>query len=94
MKVSNVTAEEMARIVAALAANLPPPEDVKPRTAGGTLCRHARDTGEPAFVGLPCRGNRIECRKTGLTTYAAKCRDGNCNFYEEDRKHEEFLLQP
>lgn len=83
MNVSNVTAEEMARIVAALAANLPPPEDVKPRPPGGTLCRHARDTGEPAFVGLPCRGNRVECRKTGLTTYAAACRDGNCNFYEE-----------
>ena len=90
---SNVTRAEMRQILAALAANLPPPEEVKPAKPTGTLCAFAHDTGEPAFVGLPCRGNRIECRKTGVVTYAAKCRDGSCKFYEEEHGHEEFLLQ-
>ena len=72
---SNVTPTEMARIVAALAAKLPPPEEVTPRAPAATLCRFARDTGELAFVNLPCRGNRIECRKTGVMTFAAACRD-------------------
>jgi len=80
---SNVTRAEMAKIVAALRDKLPPPEEVKPRP-GGVLCAHARDTGEPAFVGLPCRGNRIECRKTGVISYAARCRsDIECKFYTE-----------
>ena len=82
-KYSNVTAAEMRQIVAALAANLPPPEEIKPRPSG-ILCAHARDTGEPAFVGLPCRGNRIECKKTGVLSYAARCRsDAECKFYTE-----------
>ena len=82
--VSNVSAAELRRITAALAANLPPPEEIKPHTLGG-LCRHAVDTGEPAFVGLPCRGNRIECRKTGVVTYAARCRSNiECKFYTEE----------
>lgn len=81
---SNVTAAEARRLVAALAANLPPPEDVKPVKPTGTLCAFANDTGEPAFIGLPCRGHRIECRKTGVVTYAANCRDGKCKHYEED----------
>ena len=75
---SNVTPTEMARIVAALAAKLPPPEEVTPRAPAATLCRFARDTGELAFVNLPCRGNRIECRKTGGVSYAAACREGRC----------------
>ena len=79
--ISNVTARELAALLAARRANLPPPEAIRPRPRVGTLCRHAVDTGEPAFSGLPCRGNRIECRKTGVTTYAAACRGGNCNFY-------------
>lgn len=80
---SNVTAEETRRIVAALAANLPPPEEIKPHTLG-RLCAHARDTGEPAFAGLPCRGNRIECAKTGVISYAARCRSNTeCKFYLE-----------
>ncbi len=66
-KYSNVTAAEMRRLVAALAANLPPPEEIKPRPAG-ILCAHARDTGVQAFAGLPCRGNRIECRKSGVSS--------------------------
>ena len=82
---SNVTAAEARRIAAALAANLPPPEEIKPATLAETLCIHAHDTGERAFPNLPCRGNRIECRKTGIVTYAAHCRDGICNFYEEER---------
>ena len=75
---------ETRRLVAALAANLPPPEDVKPRPAG-RLCRHAVDTGEPAFIGIPCRGNRIECKKMGVVSFAARCRnDLECKFYEEE----------
>ena len=85
-KFSTVTAAEMRRIVAALAKNLPPPEEIKPRK-GGVLCIHARDTGEPAFAGLPCRGNRIECKKTGVLSYAARCRsDVECKFYTEEEK--------
>lgn len=80
-KFSNVTAEEMRRIAAALAANLPPPEEIEPRPVTAALCIHAHDTGVPAFVGLPCRGNRIECRKTGVVTYAAACRAGTCRYY-------------
>ena len=84
MKISNVTADEMARVIAAMRDNLPPPEEIKPHTLGG-LCAHARDLGEPAFVNLPCRGNRIECRKTGVLTYAARCRsDIECKFYKEE----------
>ena len=78
---SNVTAEEMRRIVAALAEDLPPPEGIEPRPAGAALCIHAHDTGVPAFVNLPCRGNRIECRKTGVVTHAAACRSGKCRSY-------------
>ena len=80
---SNVTAAEMRRIVAAMRENLPPPEEIKPRPAGSTLCRHAHDTGVPAFVNLPCRGSRVECRKTGMVSYAAACRSFKCKFYEE-----------
>lgn len=83
--ISTVTAAEMRRIVAALAANLPPPGDLRRIDPAGTLCVHAEDSGEPAFVDRPCRGRRIECRKTGLTTYAAACRPDKCNFYEEDQ---------
>jgi len=79
--ISNVTAGELAALLAARRANLPPPEAIRPRPRVGTLCRHAVDTGEPAFLALPCRGNRIECRKTGVTTYAAACRGGNCGYY-------------
>ena len=86
--ISNVTAAEMARIVAALAENLPPPVEIKPRPAGVTLCAYANDTGVAAFVNLPCRGNRIECRKTGVVTFAAACRAGNCNFYTEKERIE------
>lgn len=82
--VSNVTSAEMARVVAALRDDLPPPEEVKPRPAGGSLCRYARDTGIPAFVNLPCRGSRIECEKTGMTSFAAACRSDKCKFYKED----------
>ena len=83
--ISTVSAAEMRRITAALAANLPPPEEVKPAAPTATLCVHARDTGTPAFVNRPCRGNRIECAETGSATYAAACRRENCKFYEEDR---------
>jgi hypothetical protein len=83
-KSSNVTAAEIRQIAAALAAKLPPPEEIEPRK-GGVLCVHARDTGIPAFAGLPCRGNRIECKKTGVFSYAARCRsDIECKFYTED----------
>ena len=82
-KISNITADEARRVIAALAANLPPPEDVKPRRAGA-LCAYARDLGETAFPAFPCRGHRVECAKTGLTSYAAKCRsDLECTFYSE-----------
>lgn len=81
---SNVTRAEMRKLVAALAANLPPPEEVRPRKSG-VLCIHAVDTGEQAFVGLPCRGNRVECKKTGVMSYAARCRSNiECKFYTED----------
>ena len=83
-KYSNVTAAEMQRLVAAMAANLPPPEEIKPRPAG-VLCAYAVDLGVPAFVNLPCRGNRIECRKTGVLSYAARCRsDDECKYYTEE----------
>ena len=82
-KTSTVTADEMARVVATLRDGLPPPEEVKPRPTG-LLCAYARDLGVAAFVNLPCRGNRIECRKTGVLSYAAKCRDDiECKFYTE-----------
>ena len=94
---STVTRREMEELRAELAAALPDDPPPAPRATippGGTLCAFATDTGEPAFVGLPCRGHRIECRKTGVVTYAANCRDGICKFYrEEDQQHEEFLLQ-
>lgn len=80
---SNVTAAEMQRIVAAMRENLPPPEEIKPRPATATVCRHAEDTGVLAFVNLPCRGNRVECRKTGILSYAAACRPDKCKFHEE-----------
>ena len=80
--ISTATAEAIRRVAAALAAGLPPPEEVTPRPAG-TRCIHAHDTGGPAFAGLPCRGNRIECRKTGVVTYAANCRPDKCISYEE-----------
>lgn len=81
--ISNVTAAELRRVASALAANLPPPEEVRPRPSG-VLCVHAHDTGKQAFAGLPCRGSRIECRKTGIVTYAAACRPDKCISYEEE----------
>lgn len=85
--VTNATAEEIRAAKARMAAALPPPEqaaaDAPPREGH---CVHAHDTGEPAFVGLPCRGNRIECQKTGVVTYAARCRADKCRFYEEERR--------
>lgn len=92
--VSNVTSAEMARIVAALTANLPPPEEIKPKTRVFTLCRHAKDTGEIAFPAAPCRGSRIECKKTGVWSFAAACRSDKCKFYEEENPNEDLLLQP
>ena len=81
--VSNVTSGEMAAILAAMRANVPPTPEIRPAPPGGTLCAHATDTGELAFPGLPCRGHRIECRRTGVVTFAANCRPDNCNFYTE-----------
>jgi hypothetical protein len=81
--VSNVTAAELARVISARAANLPPPAVVKELPPGGTLCRYAEDTGEFAFPNLPCRGHRIECRKTGVVTFAANCRPDKCNYFED-----------
>ena len=54
--VSNVTSGEMAAILAAMRANVPPTPEIRPAPPGGTLCAHATDTGELAFPGLPCRG--------------------------------------
>lgn len=80
---SNVTAAEMKRVIAALAANLPPPEEIRPRERTFTLCRHAVDTGEIAFPAAPCRGNKIECQKTKVTSFAANCRADKCGYYQE-----------
>lgn len=81
--VSNVTSGEMAAILAALAANVPPPPEIKPAAPGTTLCGYAEDTGELAFPHLPCRGHRIECRRTGVVTFAANCRPDKCNSFSE-----------
>lgn len=83
--ITTVAASGMRRLAAALAADLPPPGEIRPVAPTGTLCVHARDSGVPAFVNRPCRGNRIECVRTGLTTCAAACRRDECNYYEEDR---------
>lgn len=80
---SNVTSGEMAAILAALAANVPPPPEVKPEPPGGTLCKYAEDSGELAFPNFPCRGHRIACRKTGVVTFAANCRPDKCNCFSE-----------
>ena len=80
---SNVTKTEIRKIAAALAANLPPPPDIRPAERRETLCAFAADTGELAFPNFPCRGNRVECRRTGLATYAAACRPDNCKNYKE-----------
>ena len=85
--ISNVTGAEMAAILAARAANVPPPPEVKPAPPGATICAHAEDTGELAFPAFPCRGHRIECRKTGVVTFAANCRPDKCkSFTEKDSK--------
>lgn len=93
--ISNVTAAELARVISALAANLPPPAEIKPRPAGGALCAYAIDTGELAFPNLPCRGHRIACRRTGVVTFAANCRRDKCNCFEDkETLNERLLLQP
>ena len=86
---STVTRSELARLIGRLAESLPTdaplPIMANVLPPGGTLCVHATDTGEPAFPAFPCRGHRIECEMTGITTYAAACRPGSCKHYEEDR---------
>lgn len=86
MIVSNVTAGEMAAILAAMAKNVPPPPEIKPVPPGGTMCAHADDTGVLAFPNLPCRGHRIECAKTGIVTFAANCRPDKCNYFSEKKE--------
>ncbi len=45
-------------------------------------CKHAQDTGEPAFVNIPCRGNRIVCKLDDHETFAVHCRRENCKNFE------------
>ena len=54
-----------------------------PLSAGAAVdCIYAEDTGEIAFVNLPCRGNRIICRRVaGLMTFAANCRPEKCQYH-------------
>lgn len=78
---SNCTLEELRRhrqgIFSGAAIK---PDITAPRAV--TRCIHAGDTGERAFVNLPCRGNRIICRRVeGLTTFAAACRPDKCKHY-------------
>lgn len=85
---SNCTIEEFnerrRELVAAILTGTKAPErKFEPLHAGAvTDCIHAGDTGERAFVNLPCRGNRIICRRVeGLTTFAAACRPDKCKHY-------------
>lgn len=49
-----------------------------------TRCRHAEDTGEAAFLRLPCRGNRIRCLRMPETfSFTRNCQPNMCRFYEE-----------
>lgn len=81
MRISGVFTNIAERVVVPAAARPVAAEPSPPVPRG---CRYARDTGVRAFVNLPCRGNRIECQKTGISSFAAACRSDKCKFYEEN----------
>jgi len=98
MKKSNCTVEEFAarrrELAAAMQAGIRAPERSFPVLSAGaaTACSHAEDTGERAFVNLPCRGNRIICRRVaGLTTFAANCRPEKCKYFITDKESEDYV---
>ena len=65
---------------------------VSARRGPVTRCRHAEDTGEPAFARLPCRGNRIRCRRMPeLLSFTRNCQPDKCRFYEEAAEQGEIL---
>lgn len=71
-------------VAAAMLTGTKAPERHYPPLPAGaeTDCIHAEDTGERAFVNLPCRGNRIICRRVeGLMSFAANCRPEKCQYH-------------
>ena len=78
---SNVTIEEITAIKQKHQKEQHYPTHI--RHSQKTCCRHAEDTGALAFANLPCRGNKIICKKVeGYISYTAACTPGNCKFFE------------
>lgn len=83
---ANVTEEEMAEILEQLKSNAPGKIKLPERLAQKLplKCRYAIDSGERAFVKLPCRGNKIFCQKIeGHVSYTSACNPGNCKHFEQ-----------
>ncbi len=77
---SNAAAAEIRLAAAQLAAGAAAQRRIPPVEDSGK-CVYAMDTGEPACLALPCRGNRIECRRTGGISFTAACRPDKCRFF-------------
>jgi len=87
---SNVSARDFAerrrQLAAAFREGIPPPPAPENLSEGrrATRCRYAEDTGELAFLRMPCRGNRIRCRRLPETySFTRNCQPAMCRFYEE-----------
>lgn len=86
---ANVTEEEMAEILEQLQSKergkIKLPERIVQN--GTSKCRYARDSGERAFIKLPCRGNKIFCQKIeGHVSYTAACNPGGCKHFEKEEQ--------
>ena len=82
---SNVTAEEMQKIIQSLKLGGDVQSQVPDRIIKGEplVCKYAEDMGVKAFANLPCRGNKIKCLKMdGYFSYEKACNPGNCKFFE------------
>lgn len=86
MTYSNVTKDEMTELLKLRLNGITEiPEKIKVKPLEPQKCVHAEDTGETAFLRMPCRGNKIICHKIeGHISYTKACTSKSCKFYESD----------
>lgn len=88
---SNVTEEEMATIMQDYRRKqkieIPVSAEIRQPEYSETVCTYAEDTGEIAFLRMPCRGNKIICHKIdGHVSFMKVCNAKYCKYFEEKRR--------